>query len=67
MITDFSLNVFMFCISTVFDFVLFSLVFFLLWKIFKTKIITFENNWEIHQHDKTLLEIKEKINQCKKG
>lgn len=60
------LHVLMFCISTIADFFLFGCFFLLFYKILKTKKIAIENNREIFDHDRAILEIQEKMQNCKK-
>lgn len=59
-------HVWMFIISTIADLILFSTVFFLFYKLLKTKTIAIENNREIFDHDKTIWQLQEEIENLKK-
>lgn len=52
--------VFCFLVSTITDIILFR-------KLFRTKGIVLENNREIYDHDKTLADLKETIEELKNG
>lgn len=56
-----------FTLSTFIDILIIAAVFFLFYKIFKTRVITTENNGEIHVHDKMLVELQEEIDEIKHG
>lgn len=42
-------------------------LFFLLYKIFKNKITVVENNREIHEHDKEIFALQEKLEEIENG
>lgn len=42
-------------------------LFFLFYKVFKNKIIVTENNREIHEHDKEIFELKEKVEELEQN
>lgn len=54
-------------ISIISDILIISAVFFLFYKIFKTKIVTLENNREIYEHDKMFVDLKEKVEEIQHG
>lgn len=57
----------MFAISTLTDVVLFGIIFFMLYKIFKTKTRIIENNQEILDHDIKIYDLKEKVEDLTNG
>lgn len=56
-----------FIISTFIDILIISALFFLLYKIFRTKIVTLENNREIYEHDKMFADLQEQVEEIKHG
>ena len=55
------ISVSMFILSTLADLIIFGVVFFMFYKLFKVKEVVIENNREIFDHDKALLDIQEQI------
>lgn len=62
-----SLIIIAFGLSTFIDVMIASAVFFLLYKIFRTKIIALENNREIYEHDRMFAELQEQVDEIKHG
>lgn len=56
-----------FVISTVIDVLIGVAIFFLFRKIFRTKTITLENNHELFEHDKILVDLQEQVEEIKHG
>lgn len=56
-----------FMISTLIDVLIIGAVFFLLYKIFRTKIVAVENNREIYDHDQKIADLQEKVDEIKHG
>lgn len=54
-----------FLLSTLIDVLIVTAVFFLFYKIFKTKVVALENNQEIYEHDKMLIDLQEQIDNVK--
>jgi hypothetical protein len=42
-------------------------LFFLLYKIFKNKVVVAENNRELHEHDKEIFALQEKLEEIENG
>ena len=57
----------MFALSALADIIIFGIIFFIFYKIYKTKTIVTENNREIHEHDKTISVLQEKIDDIQNG